>query len=244
MPMIDRVALKLAAKQNMSGKKPSAFLVAALYVVIFSVLAGLVTGLVGYDRFVMDLQNIMLVSPVPTYGELAAVIPPLTPVALLLILAVLAVKLIIDVGYMGYCLKLSRKEEAETKAIFDSFALFLKILLLEILRLLLVVLWSALFIFPGIVAYYRYRLAFYILLDNPEAGPLSCLRASSRMMEGYKADLFFLDLSFFGWVLIDTAVKAVAMIRLFSVWLAPYVGVTRAGFYNLLIAEATQNAME
>ena len=242
--MIDRTALKLAAKQNMSGKKPSAFLVAALYVAVFTVLAALIMALLGYDRLVIDMQRIMLVSPVPTYGEFAAIIPSLTPFAFLLILAILAVKLLLDVGYTSYCLKLSRNEEAESRVIFDSFALFLKILCLEILRILIIGFWSVLFILPGIVAYYKYRLAFYILLDNPEAGPLSCLRASKRMMTGYKTELFFLDLSFLGWFLIDMAVKAVALVRLFSVWLAPYIGVTRAGFYNLLIAETAQNARE
>ena len=242
--MIDRAALKLEAKKNMSGKKPSAFLVAALYIGIVTVFGILVTALLGYYRFSAELQRILNVNPVPTLGELAAVMPPLSPVALLLILAILIVRLLIDVGYMNYCLKLSRNEEAESRVIFNGFEIFLKILGLELLRLLIIGLWSLLFIVPGIIAYYRYRMAFYILLDNPDTSPISCLRASRRMMDGYKAELFTLDLSFLGWLFLDAAIETVALVRLFSIWLAPYIGVTRAGFYNLLVAETARNARE
>ncbi|SHI16907.1 Protein of unknown function [Sporobacter termitidis DSM 10068] len=236
--MIDREALKISARQSMSGKKPSVFLVAALYIAIFTILIGLVSALAGYDKFLAGLQRILLVTPLPTYGELLAVLPSLPLAAGILILAILAVKLVLDVGYMGYCLKISRNEEAESGTIFDGFGLFLKIIWLEILQLVFISLWSLLFLLPGIAAYYRYRLAFYILLDNREAGPLECIRASKRMMDGYKTELFFLDLSFLGWYFVDVAVRAMVVLRLFSVWLFPYMGVTRAGFYNLLIAES------
>jgi hypothetical protein len=234
--MIDREALKLGARQSMSGKKPSVFLVAGFYLVILTVLLGLISALMGYDRFVGSLERILLVNPAPTYGDIMAVLPAVPPAAGILIPAILIVKLVIDVGYMGYCLRISRNEEVDSKAIFDSFALVLKIILLEILQIFFIILWSLLFILPGIVAFYRYRLAFYILLDNPETGPLQCIRRSKSLMDGYKTELLFLDLSFLGWALVDFAVRAMVVLRLFSVWLFPYVGVTRAGFYNLLIA--------
>ncbi len=44
-------------------------------------------------------------------------------------------------------------------------------ILLNILKFIFIYLWSLLFLFPGIVALYRYRLAEYALLDDPEISP-------------------------------------------------------------------------
>lgn len=41
-----------------------------------------------------------------------------------------------------------------------------------------VMLWSLLFWFPGIIAYYRYSQAFYILAENPEKGIMDCINES------------------------------------------------------------------
>jgi uncharacterized membrane protein len=97
-----------------------------------------------------------------------------------------------------------------------------------------VFLWSLLLGGPGVAAYYSYRQAFFILLDNPELGAVACLRRSRHLMNGYRTELFILDLSFVGWRLIDFIVEIMATLRLFSIWLSPYVGVTRAGFYDAL----------
>lgn len=46
--------------------------------------------------------------------------------------------------------------------------------------------------------FYRYRLAWYCLLDDPQAGALAALRRSTVLMRGKRMDLFKLDVSF-GW---------------------------------------------
>ncbi len=105
-------------------------------------------------------------------------------------------------------------------------------------------LWSLLLVVAGIVAYYSYRQAFFILLDNPELGALDCIRQSKRMMDGHKTDLFMLDLSFIGWFIVDYAVEMLATLPLFSIWLAPYVRVTRAAFYDMLKTKKTASGPE
>ncbi len=165
---------------------------------------------------------------------LLTALPVPRPEAVLLILLILAVRFCIDIGFLSYCLKISRSIKAEVKSLFDGFAFIFKVLWLEILRLALVFLWSLLLVVPGIVAHYSYRQAFFILLDNPELGALDCIRLSKRMMDGHKTELFILDLSFIGWFIVDYAVEMLATLPLFSVWLAPYVGVTRAAYYDLL----------
>lgn len=237
--MIDRQALKTAAKQSMRGKKPNTYFVAAIFISIVGVLMTLVFSLTGYDKLVDYIAQIQPVNPYPSYTELAAMIEPIQLTAFLLIVAILILKSVLDVGFMSYCLKLSRNIQTEIKTLFDGFDFLLKIIWLEILKTVFITLWSGLLVFPGIIAYYRYRQAFYILLDNPTARPIDCIRESKRMMDGYKFDLFVLDLSFFGWFVIDYLVAAMATVRLFSIWLAPYVGIVRADFYNRLVSEDT-----
>ena len=70
--------------------------------------------------------------------------------------------------------------------------------------------------------------AFYLLLDHPEMGVMDCIRESKRLMNGRKGELFVLDLSFFGWLLL-TAIPLVGLAV--SIYVTPYIETTRAGFY-------------
>lgn len=234
--MIDRQALKSEAKQNMTGKKPNVFLVAAIYVAAISVLSVLLYNLSGYQQFLNYIQQIFPVNPNPTYEEIAAAVPTITTMAGILMISVLVCRTVIDAGYTGYCLKIARREDTDIKTIFDGFTLFFRIIWLMALQYIIIILSSFLLIVPGIIAYYKYRQAIYILLDNPEKSPLVCLRESTHMMNGRKADLFFLDLSFFGWRVFDVIINIYTTIPLLSIWLAPYTGVTYAGFYNQLVS--------
>ena len=231
--MLDRAALKLTARQSMQGKKPSTYLVAAIYIAILIILSTLIYALSGYDQFSEYLMQSMSV-PYLSMDTLTAAIPAIRPAAVVLIVLILGARFYVDVGFMSYCLKISRDDKAEYKSLFDAFSFTFKVFQLELLRLFLVLMWSILLIVPGIVAYYSYRQAFYILLDNPEMSAMDCIRQSKSMMTGHKTELFTLDLSFIGWSFIDLAISVYATLPLFSIWLSPYIGVTRASFYNLV----------
>ena len=84
-----------------------------------------------------------------------------------------------------------------------------KIILLNILIYLFVFLWSMLFVIPGIIAVYRYRFALYNLYENPGIGIMEALDMSKRQTVGYKAQLFLLDLSYYGWVFLAALPSAV-----------------------------------
>ena len=90
-----------------------------------------------------------------------------------------------------------------------------------------IALWSLLFIVPGIIAMYRYRMAYYILLDDPDKGPLQCIRESKELMRGHKKELFFLDLSFIGWEFLITISAGIL-----GIWILPYIYTTYAMYYN------------
>ena len=109
------------------------------------------------------------------------------------------VTVVLGAGYTMYAMAIVRGERAEYLSLFDGFSLAGKIILLYIVKTALVAMWSMLFMFPGIVASYRYRFAEMNLYENPDLGVFEAINLSKRQTMGYKKQLFFLDLSFFGW---------------------------------------------
>lgn len=88
-------------------------------------------------------------------------------------------------------------------------------------------LWSLLFVVPGIIKGLSYSQAMYIIAENPEIGALEAIDRSKKMMEGHKMDLFVLNLSFIGWLLLSGLTFGILLI-----WLVPYMNATLVNFYN------------
>ena len=101
-----------------------------------------------------------------------------------------------NVGFQAYALRLSRKARAGADDLLTGFRLFGKVLWLDVVSAVYIFLWSLLFVIPGIIALYRYRMAIYILLDHPEYSANRCLAESSALTQGHKWEIFLLDLSF------------------------------------------------
>ena len=70
-------------------------------------------------------------------------------------------------------------------------------------RDLFLILWSCLFVIPGIVKSYSYRLTPYILTDRPELEGTAAIDLSRKLMQGHKWKTFVLDLSFLGWSILS-----------------------------------------
>ena len=68
---------------------------------------------------------------------------------------------------------------------------------------LYVYLWSLLFVIPGIVKSYSYCQTAFIKAENPNIPAGRAIELSKIMMEGHKADLFYLHLSFIGWMMLS-----------------------------------------
>lgn len=64
-------------------------------------------------------------------------------------------------------------------------------------------LWSLLFVIPGIIKSYSYCQTTFIKAENPNIPASRAIELSKIMMEGHKADLFYLHLSFIGWMLLS-----------------------------------------
>ena len=106
---------------------------------------------------------------------------------------------VLGAGFVLYCMAIRRGERAEYLTLFDGFSFVGKIILLDIISGFFIVLWSMLFLIPGVIAAYRYSFASFNLYENPGIGVMEALDMSKRQTLGYKSQLFMLDLSYFGW---------------------------------------------
>jgi uncharacterized membrane protein len=91
-------------------------------------------------------------------------------------------------------------------------------------------LWSLLFVIPGIIKAYEYRLVPYIFAENPDMKYSDILAESSKLMKGNKWKTFVLDLSFIGWELLSLC--TCGLLSVFYV--DPYKLQTDAALYEAL----------
>ena len=108
--------------------------------------------------------------------------------------------------------------------------MLLRTVSLGILRIVVVALGLLLFILPGILAAYSYRMAFMLLADNPDWSPVRALRESRKLMHGHRWRLFCLDASFFGWFLLVGVTFGLA-----GIFVTPYFAAANAAFYEDLL---------
>ncbi len=107
------------------------------------------------------------------------------------------------------------------------------VVLVMFLKNLFLALWTMLFIIPGIVKAYAYRMVPYILKEHPELSGTQAITLSRRMMKGHKGDAFVLDLSFIGWILLSALTFGI--LHLFYV--GPYIQATDAELYKVVRAD-------
>lgn len=135
----------------------------------------------------------------------------------------------LNFGIAYVFLKLARTgEEIAVGDVFEGFKSdFGGTIVLTIMIGIFTFLWSLLFVIPGIVKAYSYSMAYYIKVDHPEYDWQQCINASKEMMNGHKADLFVLDLSFIGWIIVGFCACGIGLL-----WVEPYMESARANFYE------------
>ena len=110
--------------------------------------------------------------------------------------------------------------------VFDSH--YKNIVKTAFLTDLFIWLWSLLFIVPGIIKAYSYRLVPYIMSENPDINFRDAQAESARLMKGNKWKSFVLDLSFIGWDILT--LMTWGFLEIFFV--GPYKASTDAALYE------------
>ena len=133
---------------------------------------------------------------------------------------------VIVVGKNGYFIK-NHDENPELGEIFKGFkGNYLNVVKIMFLMDLKTLLWLLLFIIPGFVKAYEYSMIPYLLAENPNLSADEAFSLPKQMTTGQKMDLFVLDLSFIGWIILGLICCGIGIL-----FVLPYPEATRAEVY-------------
>ena len=168
-----------------------------------------------------------------TFGisALVGMIPVVGTIASLLLAGPLVVAELI------YFVKLNRKEEATVGTMFTNFGKeLINNFLTYLLQAIFTVLWTLLFLIPGIIKTYSYAMTMYLRVKNPQLKATEAITLSRKIMDGKKWDLFCLHLSFIGWAILSVLTFGIGFI-----FLLPYMQASQTAFYEDAFSQYQQS---
>ena len=252
--IIERRELKQQAKQVMRGVRPSPYWVSLLMMVIGLILTVLSMSLNG------SLAAYRTMYEAAMQGRLVYVEPQAVGggIGWLLNLALDVMSWVIGVGFVIYAMRLWRREQGSVGNLFDGFGVFFRSVWIQLLPGLFMTAWSLLYVMPvsamiamtgqvwwaviglpllipAVKAYFSYRLATYMMLDNPGLTCMQCIAFSREVMNGHKIEAFKLELSFIGWYLLGALIPVAGLLVI--VWVNIYYQTVFAGYYDNLMAD-------
>ena len=217
----DRLTLKTRAKEAIRKVSPNIYLVSVVCLLLTNAPSFVTEG----PTLKMMLQADSVEEMLYIYENSGVSGGFLLPLLTLLMSVFLSM---VSHGWRLYALRVSREEEpGGLETLFACFQQFWRFFSATLLMGLFTALWTMLFVIPGIIAMYSYSQTIFIMLDNPDMSAMEAIAASKQMMRGHKMELFVLELSFFGWALLNAFTFG-----LLGIWLEPYMLVTMANFYN------------
>ena len=252
--MFDRGYLKEQSKQRMRGFRGNAIAVVLLTMLLGTLFSGGGDFNVNTDSettngSISETISESLREYITSDGSTAEEIEELLPywgigfavVGAVLILALIIgiaysifVAGVIDVGCRGWFMRYWRGEYPSVGELFASFRLYLPAMKMMLLINVYTVLWTLLFLIPGIVKSYSYSLAPYIIYENPNLTANQAITLSRKLTDGAKGDLFVFDLSYIGWNLLNVFTFGILGI----VYIYPYQCTAHAAIYDSLKVSA------
>lgn len=132
----------------------------------------------------------------------------------------------VTLGYVRFNRNLLDRNNPQFMDLFSRFDMFWQGFLMQLLITIYTVLWTLLFVIPGIIAAFSYAMTPYILEENPGMPVNEAIRCSKNMMRGNKWRLFCLEISFIGWYFLCLFTCGIGFL-----WLVPYTSTARAAFF-------------
>ena len=121
-------------------------------------------------------------------------------------------------------------DKSKIGEIFSGFkSNYLNVVKIMFLMNLKILLWLFLFIVPGFIKAYEYSMIPYLLAENPNLSADEAFSLSKQMTTGQKMDLFVLDLSFLGWIILGLICCGIGIL-----FVLPYPEATNAEVYLIL----------
>lgn len=137
------------------------------------------------------------------------------------------------VGSYGFFRENAGNAATDLGVIRTGFDNYKGVVITMFLRDLFTALWFCLFIIPGCVKIYSYRMVPFIIRDNPDLSWKEAITMSRQMMNGNKWATFVFDLSYIGWYILGAITCNVVNI----LWTEPYRQNANAILYRTLIGE-------
>ena len=164
-----------------------------------------------------------------------------TPISSILLIALEFLSVILSIGFLRYTLNVCRESPSGFGDLLSGFDYPFKAVVLWFLTRLICSALLLLLIVPGWIASIAYSMAPRLLCDHPDWSPIRCMKESRQLMRGHKMELFWLELSFLGWIILS-------MIPGISVFVQPYMELTFSEYYLQLVApsddDRTENSTE
>ena len=228
-----RPLLKNNAKIIVKTARPSMLTAGLIFVAVSLVLNMLSGRVLGVNMSPDEIQQYLNYYVNGDYQAILRLSESMSPPgsAYLIDLLIRIVLYLFGAGFLIFILNTIKSAGAVYGNLLDGFGRAAKLILLALAEGLFIFLWSLLFVIPGIIAAYRYRMAKLFLLDHPDAGVMDSIRASKEMMKGHKWECFVLDLSFIGWWLL-AAIPYIGYAV--SIWVTPYINTTYVLYYMAL----------
>lgn len=158
------------------------------------------------------------------------------------------------IGLSSVALTLQRGREAHHSQLWEGFKHFFKSFWLYWSCRIISLLWGLLFIVPGIIRYYSYSMAPFIMAEKPGLSVKDARALSRELTNEYKLRIFLLDLSFIGWYMLALAaalilrantlvavIFAAVLAYTFLLWATPYMMTARADLYQYIKAQKNLN---
>lgn len=198
---MNRVELKEWAKQKISGNIGNIFIgIGIIFAIslLFSFGVGIVQIIFGETSFITFIVSL---------GVEFLLVP-------------------LQIGLNGYMMGFVQNDTFNRDAIFAPYDDTFKIIGASILMSFVIMVGFIFFIVPGIYLAFSYALVPYLLVTNKDLSITETLELSRKMMNGHKLDLFVLEISFLGWMLLVPCTFGIILI-----WLYPYMMTATTKFF-------------
>lgn len=210
--------LRAIARRNLEGTWGISVGVA----LVAAILGGLIVGTGSNINFNFNEDTVRNLPPI-----FWTVLLPLVSLAGLLGIVSFILGGTVELGYAKFLLKQYDRKELQFSDLFSQFERFGTGFAQQFLRVLFTTLWMLLFIIPGIVKGLSYAMTPFILEEHPEMTASEAIKASIRLMDGHKMDLFILGLTFIGWQILACLTMGIGFL-----FLNPYMNAAYAAFYR------------
>ena len=130
-------------------------------------------------------------------------------------------------GYTVFFLNLIRQEDIRYERLFEGYKDFIRTFLMEFLFTIAILIGFLLFIIPGIILSVGLCMAPFILKDDKDISAMDALMKSWHLTQGHKMKLFWLGLSFIGWIILSFFTLGIGFFLL-----VPYIEATFAHYYE------------